>query len=947
MGSAVLAVWTTRQLWFDGVVNGMVLGLLALGVVLVYRSTRVINLAVGNMGLPATGLMALLVINYDFSYWLALPIALVVGIAVGAMIERAVIRRLFEAPRVIVLVATIGIAQLMQAVLASYPDLERTRGQRFPAPLTFIWDDVLGLRITGPKLTILVLVPLLAVGLSWFLNRTVFGQTVQASATNADLARLSGIDPKMVQLFVWTIAGLLATISLLLLSANRGSIGGLSNLGPNTMARALAAAVIAGMVSFPRALAAGVTIGVVQAHVQFVFINQGGLIDFLLFVVVAVAVAFQSRGSADEVGSFSFSARRRPIPERLREIWWVRGLSTTALGLLLAIALVLPYLVTRPSRHLLYASILAFAICALSMTIVTGWAGQLSLGQMAFAGIGALFAAGFNRGFTFGVGIGDRWELFSVTLPRVPYLISMLLAAGMAAATAALIGLGALRVKGLLLAVTTFAFAMAAQQYLYRRPMLNGGNSQSIPFRRGSLGPLDLASQRAYYYLCLGILVVLLVVVARLRRSGIGRSIIGVRENEYTAAAYTVNPTRTKLLAFSLAGGIAGLGGALLGGLVQNIPYTERLFQITDSLRLVSIVVIGGLGTLMGPVVGALWVVGLPAFWPDNELVPLFTSSIGLLILLLYFPGGLIQITYSARDALLRWAESRLPDAPSKTSTAPPAVVLGGGRIRPVYQGPALAVRDVSVTFGGLRAVDRVSIVAHPGEVVGLIGANGAGKSTLMNAIGGFTPAEGIVEILGNDVSGRSASARARVGLGRTFQAARLFPELTVRETVQVALEARGRTHLLSTALFLPSASRSERAMASDASDLIDFLGLGRYADGFVAELSTGTRRIVELAGLLALDAQVLCLDEPTAGVAQRETEAFGPLLKQIQQELHATMIVIEHDMPMIMALSDRVYCLEAGQVIAEGPPDEVRNDPRVVASYLGTDTRAIDRSDS
>jgi ABC-type branched-subunit amino acid transport system ATPase component len=349
----------------------------------------------------------------------------------------------------------------------------------------------------------------------------------------------------------------------------------------------------------------------------------------------------------------------------------------------------------------------------------------------------------------------------------------------------------------------------------------------------------------------------------------------------------------------------------------------------------------------MGPVVGALWVVGLPAFWPDNELVPLFTSSIGLLILLLYFPGGLIQITYSARDALLRWAESRLPDAPSKTSTAPPAVVLGGGRDRPVYQGPALAVRDVSVTFGGLRAVDRVSIVAHPGEVVGLIGTNGAGKSTLMNAIGGFATADGIVEILGIDVSGRSASARARVGLGRTFQAARLFPELTVRETVQVALEARGRTGLLSTALFLPSASRSERAMASDASDLIDFLGLGRYADGFVAELSTGTRRIVELAGLLALDAQVLCLDEPTAGVAQRETEAFGPLLKQIQQELHATMIVIEHDMPMIMALSDRVYCLEAGQVIAEGTPTEVRNDPRVVASYLGTDTRAIDRSDT
>ena len=135
--------------------------------------------------------------------------------------------------------------------------------------------------------------------------------------------------------------------------------------------------------------------------------------------------------------------------------------------------------------------------------------------------------------------------------------------------------------------------------------------------------------------------------------------------------------------------------------------------------------------------------------------------------------------------------------------------------------------------------------------------------------------------------------------------------------------------------------------MATGASELIDFLGLGRYADIFVAELSTGTRRIVELAGLLALDAQVLCLDEPTAGLAQRETEAFGPLLKQIQLELHATMIVIEHDMPMIMGLSDRVYCLEAGKIIAEGVPEEVRKDPRVVASYLGTDERAISRSDT
>ena len=224
------------------------------------------------------------------------------------------------------------------------------------------------------------------------------------------------------------------------------------------------------------------------------------------------------------------------------------------------------------------------------------------------------------------------------------------------------------------------------------------------------------------------------------------------------------------------------------------------------------------------------------------------------------------------------------------------------------YVTNAISTSNLQVHYGPTLALAGVDLEVPKGTLLSVIGPNGAGKSTLMNAIGGFVPSTGTIEILGRDASGLSAANRARLGLGRTFQAARLFPELTVNETVQVALEARERTRLLPAAFFLPSSIRAERAKASDASDLIDFLGLGRYANAFVAELSTGTRRIVELAGLLALDARVLCLDEPTAGIAQRETEAFGPLLKQIQQELGATMVVIEHDMPMIMALSDRVY---------------------------------------
>ena len=228
---------------------------------------------------------------------------------------------------------------------------------------------------------------------------------------------------------------------------------------------------------------------------------------------------------------------------------------------------------------------------------------------------------------------------------------------------------------------------------------------------------------------------------------------------------------------------------------------------------------------------------------------------------------------------------------------------------------------------------------------MGLIGTNGAGKSTLMNAISGFVPSKGSIEVLGREVSHMSATQRHRLGLGRGFQAATLYPDLTVRETIMVSLEARERSLLLPSMTALPPSPQAERRKAAEADELIDYLGLGRYADHFIATLSTGTRRIVELGGLLAVDAKVLMLDEPTGGVAQREAEAFGPLIKRIQAELDAAVVVIEHDMPLVMSISDRVYCLEAGEIIAAGSPDEVRNDPAVIASYLGTDIRAIERS--
>ncbi len=1016
----------TSNLLFIGLIQGLIVSMLGMGIVLIYRSTRVINFAVADLGVPAAALLAIMVVRSHFPYWVALLLAIGASTIAGAIVEVFVIRRLSKAPRVIVLVATIGVAEFMQAIVRSLPEYRTGKFQTaFPSPVNSKWTisslgrlhvggfhaQITNVTVTGPQLMALIIVPVVTVGLWWLLGHTTFGEAVRASATNPDLARLTGISPKMMSTAIWTIGGLLSGVALVLYATQGGSTE-LVQVGPETLLLALTAALIGGMTSFPRTVAGAIFVGVLYQVLTYNFPDTPGLVQFVLFILILVLVARVSRtdaGTGDE--SFSFAPRVPPVPERLREVWWVRRMPTIVAAVALAFAVVLPLVVHQSAHHEAYSIILATAIVAVSVTVLTGWAGQLSLGQAAFAGLGALSAAALVRGVTLNIGWRSRfrladgsvrpYEMFGAllllvvaataigviamrrrrgrsrvvaaviavaaiagaalvlpasidrtgTLHRVPFVLAILLGSGVACIVAVGVGIGALRVRGLMLAVSTLAFAIAAETYIFPRPILSGSDgSLNAELDRGKLGPIDLTlHNRAFYYFTLATLVAVLFLVAHLRRTGIGRVIVGVRENEPGAAAFTVSPTRAKLIAFALAGFVAGLGGALLGGTVQTISFTNQFFRVEDSLSVVSMAVIGGLGSLAGAVTGALWVVGLPLFWPKNETVGLLTSSVGLLIVLLYLPGGFTQLAYALRGTILRWLEQRLPVRPAKTVTTPPVSLTrrAGEEIVTNPDGSIISTTALSVDFGGLVAVDAVDFRAAPGEVIGLIGTNGAGKSTLLNAIGGYVSSRGEVRLLGEDISRLPPHLRARAGLGRTFQAARLFPELTVRETVQLALEARGATSFWGSLLFYPPSIGKERSKRAEAAELIDFLGLGRYADRFIAELSTGTRRIVELASVLAVAPRVVCLDEPTAGVAQREAEAFGPLIKRIQHELDATLIVVEHDLPLIMSISDRIYCMEAGAVIAHGDPETVRNDPQVVASYLGTDDRAIQRSNA
>jgi ABC-type branched-subunit amino acid transport system ATPase component/ABC-type branched-subunit amino acid transport system permease subunit len=925
-----LAFTISEQIVFNGVVRGMVYGLVAIGIVLLFRASGVINFAQGQFGALGASVICVLLVNYGWSFWAALPLAIVIGAALGGLTELLVVRRLFSQPRLLLFVATIGISQVILLLQLQLPTIEVN--EPFPTPFTSIWE--LGpLSVRGEQLVVLIAVPLIVVGLAFLLQRTRFGLSVRTAADNPSAASLSGVRVKAVSTQVWILAGTLAAFSAVIAAPvlNQRTSDISNALGPDLLLRGLVAALVGGMVSFPLAVLGGVAIGVIEVMVLTNSPGSPGIDTLVMFVLLVVLVLFRARSQRADDAAWTLTPRARAARTELLQHPLARTARYAGAGILLATGLVLPAFFSTAVAMNDLTSVLIFLMVAVSATVLTGWAGQLSLGQYAFVAIGAYLTAyyGQSLGFFPSVGLGTLWGVV----------------------VAIVIGIPALRVRGLYLAIITLGFALAVSGYVLLTDRLNtyftgfGSRLEPPVIDIPLVGRFDLATDKdAYYYMCFVALLVVIAIVSHLRRTGIGRSLIAVRDNDNNAAAYTVAPTRAKLIAFGISGGVAAFAGGLFAA--QNATMLPDYFVPAESIRVLSVAVVGGLASVMGAIVGTIVIVALPLVFSDTDQLQLFASGVGMLILILYVPGGLISVIDSGRDQLLAYVARRTGWEPKKgrESTATVAELSTRDRSQETAAVP-LRTEDVKVAFGGRYAVNGVSIEVRPGEVVGLIGTNGAGKTTLMNAVSGFVKASGTIELYGTRIDRMPSYRRSRLGMGRAFQNARIFGGLSVRETIMVALEARQRSLLVPSMLSLPPSPWSERTKRKQAAEIIAYLGLDRYADNLLSELSTGSRRIVELGALLALDTRLMLLDEPTAGVAQKETEAFGPLIKAIQQDLGSSILIIEHDMPMVMAISDRVYCLEAGAVIAEGTPDQVRNDAAVIASYLGTDERAIQRS--
>jgi ABC-type branched-subunit amino acid transport system ATPase component/branched-subunit amino acid ABC-type transport system permease component len=913
-----LAIAVPPEVVALGAVTGLTYGLLAVGLILAFRASRVINFAHGQVGALAAVVLGVMVVQWGVPYWTAFVVAVAVGAGVSAAIEITVVRRLRGAPPLMTLVATLGVAQFLLFVTATCSG-PLTSGRNFPQPAGLPSTDFGALRLTPAIIAMLVLGPLAVAGLAAVITRTPLGVAIRASADNPDAARLVGIRAPAVRTLTWALAGGLATLTAALVLPASPIVTNTNALGPTLMLRALAAAALARMSSLPVALTAGLGIGILE---QVAVWNEpaGGTAEVLVFAVLLAALLLRplASGRLAEKPDWTALVRWPALPQQARAVPLVR-----VAGPLLAAAAVVAVagipLLLDGARQLSATTVVCFALVGLSVWVVTALAGQLSLGQFAIAGVGATFAAGIAE---------------TAGSP----LVGILCAPVAGAAVSIAIGLPALRGHESLLPVATLGFAVAAEAWFFSQPWALGGG---VHVDRLAAGPLDTAKPSGAYLLSVAGLVVSVALARNISRSGFGRRLRAVRDNEQAARSFGVPASLVRVQAFGIAGAMAAFGGALLALAVFRI--TPATFQAGASIDVVAIAVLGGLAVVGGPLIGALYIVALPVF-VDLSSAGLAATAFGWLVLILFVPGGLAAllepIRHQAVRALLRLSghDPALARAPEETPGAEqalgvPDLGIKGSReeARTPAEVPALELRGLVRHFGGVRAVDGVTIAVAEREVVGLVGPNGAGKTTLLDlATGLVAPQAGRVVLAGEDVTGVPTASRAARGLVRSFQDATLFPTLTVLEVVALGLERRHATRMLAAAI---GVRRGERRKLGRAEELVGYLGLRRWAHTPVHQLSTGTRRVAELACLLALEPRVLLLDEPSAGLAQREAEALAGLLARLRGELNAAMVVIDHDLPLVMGLADRVVVLAEGKVVTEGPPAQVRDDPLTLAA--------------
>jgi ABC-type branched-subunit amino acid transport system ATPase component/branched-subunit amino acid ABC-type transport system permease component len=895
-----------------GIVTGSVYGLAATGLVLTYKTSGIFNFAHGAVAtVAAYGFFAL-----DVTHGVPWPIAFVLcvfvlGPVIGIVLE-LIARQLAQVRTIYKIVATIGLILAVEGFFtAVYGSSGQTIPEYLPTRTAFTpWHTV----VAWDQIIITIIAVASAALLYLFLRFTRLGLAMRGVVDNVELLDLSGTSPVRVRRWSWIIGSTFACLAGVLLAPSLSLDALVLTL---LIVQAFGAAALGFFSSLPLTFTGGLVVGIVASVLtKYGAVTSpdallSGLPPSVPFLVLFLVLVLTPRRRLVD--------RRLAARSAVLDTWRAPArIQVAGSGLALAALIAAPFIISSALMST-YTVALATVVLFLSLGLLVKTSGQVSLAHAGFAAIGAAAFSHFAAGF------------------HLPWLVALLLAAAVAIPVGAVVAIPAIRLSGVFLALATFGFGIALEQMAYPLRVMFGSGSGGLVAPRPDIW--GLGSDRGYYYLVLFFVVLSTIVVGWLTRSRLGRLLRGLADSPTALATHGASVNITRVLVFCISAFLAALYGGLYGGAVTSV--TASSFTSFSSLTLLAVLTLalGGAPWYAFFAAAALVIPG--AYISSPNLINWLNVIFGLAAVAVSMTGGPRPV-----PALRRLAD-RLGGRPAHaqddddTTTAaadaaPALVPVGAAAEAGDDEPPGLSVRGLSVRYGGHLAVGDLSLSAPKGRITGLIGPNGAGKTTTFNACCGLVRASaGAITLHGKDISAFSPAARARLGLGRTFQRMELFDSMTVAENIALGHEAslagaNPLRHLASVPGERAAVEESVRAAAG-------LCGIGGWLPRPVGTLSTGQRRLVELARVLAGPFEILLLDEPSSGLNRAETERFGAVLQRVIADRDVGILLVEHDMELVMRICAKIYVLDFGAQIFEGTPAQVLASEQVRSAYLGS----------
>ncbi|MEV5650179.1 ATP-binding cassette domain-containing protein [Nocardia sp. NPDC052254] len=872
-----------------GIVTGSVYGLAAVGLVLTYKTSGVFNFAHGAVATVAAYSFYTLHV-LDAMVWQAAAAlcVFVIGPGLGLVLE-LLARRVDRAPLELSIAASVGVLLIIEAWVTLYYGQTTTRiVPAFLPPGGFTvfdvhvqWSDVITL---GGAVVATVI-------LSAAMRFTRRGVAMRAVVGNAALLDLAGEDPVHTRRWAWCIGTGLASLSGVLFAP-------LIPLDPVQLTllvvQAFGAAAIGRFTSLPWSFAGGLGIGVAAALATHYFSTglAAGIPAALPFLALFVVLLVLPRRLLPD---------GRGAVRHRRAAWTAPGGLTLAGSIAVVVALV--SVPAFAGIHLTdWTVMVAMTLVFGSLGLLVRTSGQISLSHLAFTAIGA---CAFSH-----LAVDRHW----------PWLLALLGCGLVVIPIGAVLAIPAIRLGGLYLALATFGFGVVLQMMFYTEPYMFGTSGLGLPMPRPHMFGLD--AETSFYYLVLGLAVLATLIVVVLDRGRLGRLLRGLAESPTALRTNGVGVEVTQVLVFCLSAFLAAVGGAL-AGMAQTTATAANYLPLQSVTYFALIVIVVGREPWYG-LLAAVALILVPSYITVPDISMWLQLVFGVLVLVRATVAGKLEVPAAVRSRIDRMFRAG-GAAPADPAPAPAAGCL-----------PAtLEVDDLTVRFGGVVAVEKFSFTAGTGRITGLIGPNGAGKTTTFDACSGLVAADsGRLRLAGHTMSRATTARRARMGLGRTFQRTELFESRTVAENVAIGAEGpRAGANPLTQLIAPPGSAQRVRGAARAAMALCDIESLATTP---VGELSTGQRRLVELARCLAGPYRILLLDEPSSGLDRSETVRFGQILRHVVAERGIGIVLVEHDMSLVLDICDEIAVLDFGRPLFRGTPEQVRNSELVQQAYLG-----------